>query len=94
MLAGLVAIAFGSVAGLYIYRVTPREVSHERFLNEIRQRHLKNAIIYPLDHVAVAGSGKAGAIRTVLADDDQTFLTTLRDLGIELTFATSDSLIP
>jgi hypothetical protein len=94
MLAGLVAIAFGSVAGLYVYRVTPREVSHERFLIEIRQRHLKNAIIYPLDHIAVAGSGKAGAIRTVLADDDQNFLTTLRDLGVELTFATSDSLIP
>ncbi len=94
MLAGLVAIAFGSVAGLYVYRVTPREVSREQFLIEVRQRHLKQAIIYPLDHIAVAGYGKSGAIRTVLADDEQNFLTTLRDLGVELTFATSDSLIP
>jgi len=82
------------MAGLYVYHVAPREVSHERFLIEIRQRHLKNAIIYPLDHIAVAGYGKAGAIRTALADDDQTFLTTLRALGVELRFATSDSLTP
>jgi hypothetical protein len=94
ILAGFAAIAFGSAAGFYVYRVAPREVSHERFLIEIRQKHFKSAIIYPLDHIAVAGNGKAGAIRTVLADDDQTFLTTLRSLGVELTFTTSDSLIP
>ena len=94
VLAGLVAVAFGLVAGLYVFRSIPREVSREQFFIEVRQRHLKQAIIYPLDHIAVAGDGRSGAIRTVLAEDDQTFLTKLRALGVEVTFATSDSLSP
>jgi hypothetical protein len=94
VLASLVAVAFGLVAGLYVFQLIPREVSREQFLIEIRQRHLKQAIIYPLDHLAVAGNGKSGAIRTVLAEDDQNFLTTLRALGVEVTFTTSDSVSP
>lgn len=94
VIAGLVAVVFGFVAGLYVFWLTPREVSREQFFIQVRQRHMKQATIYPLDHVAVAGYGKSGAIRTVLAEDDQAFLTTLRALGVEVTFATSDSLIP
>jgi hypothetical protein len=94
VIAGLAAVVFGLVAGLYVFWLTPREVSREQFLIQVRQRHLKQAIIYPLDHIAVAGYGKSGAIRTALAEDDQDFLTTLRARGVEVTFATSDSLSP
>ena len=94
VLASFVAVAFGLAAGLFVWRLIPREVSREQFLIEVRQRQLKQATIYPLDHIAVAGYGKSGAIRTVLAEYDQTFPTELRSLGVAVTFASSDSLSP
>jgi hypothetical protein len=55
---------------------------------------LKEATIYPREHLAVADYGNPGAIRTVLAEDDQTFAMELRALGVEVTFGTSDSVGP
>ena len=94
VLASLVAVAFGLAAALLVLRSIPREVSREPFLIEVRQRQLKQATIYPRDHIAVAGYGKSGAIRTVLAEDDQTFPKELQALGVEVTFASSDSVSP
>lgn len=74
--------------------MTPREVSREQFLVEVRQRQLKEVTIYPQEHLAVAEYGKRGAIRTVLTEDDQTFAMELRALGVEVTFGTSESLSP
>jgi hypothetical protein len=94
VIAGLVAVAFGLAAALLVLRLIPREVSREQFLIEVRQRQLKKATIYPKDHIVVADYGNPGAIRTVLAEDDQTFATELRALGVEVTFGTSDSVGP
>ena len=94
VIASLVAVAFGLSAALLVLRLIPREVSREQFLIEVRQRQLKKATIYPQDHRAVADYGNPGAIRTVLAEDDQTFATELRALGVEVAFATSDSVGP
>ena len=96
VIAGVVAVAFGISAALLVFRLIPREVSRERFLIEVRQRQLKKVTIYPGDHrpVAVADYGNPGAIRTVLAEDDQSFTTELRALGVEITFDTSDGLSP
>jgi len=94
VIAGLVAVAFGLSAALLVLRLVPREVSREQFLIEVRQRQLKQATIYPLDHIAVADYGNPGAIRTVLAEDDQTFAVELRALGVEVTFGTSDGVGP
>ena len=94
ILASLVAVAFGLAAGLLVFRLIPREVSRGQFLIEVRQRQLKRVTIYPRDHIAVAGYGKSDAIRTVLPEDDQTFPTELRALGVEVTFDTSDSVSP
>ena len=71
VIASLVAVAFGLSAALLVLRLIPREVSSEQFLIEVRQRQLKKAKIYPMDHraVAVADYGNPGAIRTVLAED-------------------------
>jgi hypothetical protein len=94
VISGLVAVVFGLAATLLVLRLIPREVSREQFLIEVRQRHLKEATIYPKDHIVVADYGNPGAIRTVLAEDDQTFATELRALGVEVTFGTSDSVGP
>jgi hypothetical protein len=89
-----VAVALGLLAALLVLRLIPREVSREQFLIEVRQRQLKKATIYPPDHLAVADYGNPGAIRTVLTEDDQTFVMELRALGVEVTFGTSDSVSP
>ena len=86
--------AVGLSAALLVLRLTPREVSREQFLIEVRQGQLKKATIYPQDHLAVADYGNPGAIRTVLAEDDQTFAAELRALGVDVTFGTSDSVSP
>ena len=91
LFAGLAAVVFGLAAGLLVFRLVPREVSRDQFLIEVRQRQLKQVTIYPQDHIAVAGYGKPGAIRTVVPEDDQTFPTELRALGVEPTFDSSDS---
>jgi hypothetical protein len=92
--AGLVAIAVGLSSALLVLRLIPHEVSREQFLLEVRQRQLKKATVYPKEHIAVADYGKPGAIRAVLAEDDQTFAMELRALGVEVTFDTTDSLSP
>jgi len=94
VIAALVAVACGLLAALLVLRLAPRDVSPKQFLIEVRQRQLKKATIYPLDHTAVAGYGKPGAIRTVLTENDQSFATELRALGVEVTFETSDSISP
>ena len=96
VITGLVAVACGISAALFVFRLIPREVSRDQFLIEVRQRGLKKVTIYPGDGrpVAVADYGARGAIRTVLAEDDQSFTTELRALGVEVTFDTSDGLSP
>ena len=96
VITGVVAVACGILAAVLVSRLIPREVSRERFLMEVRQRQLKRVTIHPGDHnsVAVADYGNPGAIRTVLAEDDQSFTTELRALGVEVTFDTSDGLSP
>jgi hypothetical protein len=96
VIAGVVAVACGISGALLVLRWIPHEVSRERFLMEVRQRQLKKVTIHPGDHgsVAVADYGNPSAIRTVLAEDDQSFTTELRALGVEVTFDTSDGLSP
>jgi hypothetical protein len=94
VIVSLVAVALGLSAALLVLRLIPREVSREQFLIEVQKRQLKKATIYPQDHLAVADYGNPGGIRTVLGEDDQTFATELRSLGVEVTFDTSDSVGP
>lgn len=94
VIALLVAVAVGLSAALFVWRLTPHQVSREQFLVEVRQRQLKKATIYPEEHLAVADYGHPGAIRTDLAEDDQTFAVELRALGVEVTFGTADSVSP
>lgn len=96
VIAGIVAVAAGLAAALFVHRLIPREVSRDQFLAEVRRRQLKQATLQPLDHgsVAVADYGNPGAIRTVLPDDGQSFATELRALGVEVVYDTSDDLIP
>ncbi len=74
----------------------PREVAPEQFLNEVRHRHVRSVTICPLDHnvVAVAEYGKPGAIRTTVAGDGRTFIAKLRELDVEVSYDTSDSVSP
>lgn len=90
----LVAVALGFVAAWLVVKYGPRQVSREQFLIEVRQRELKTVTIYPRNRTAVAGYGNPGAIRTVLAKDDQAFPAELRTLGVEVIYDTSDSVDP